>query len=192
MSPYVTFFESKIPQKFLKEQKKSFLEKNSLKKVGFGYSRDVYRYDKSTVIKIPTKGKGITGNLIEARAYQIDPNRKAWCSVFPYNGIPLLLMENVDSVWSHRPDSYWNSNKAKEWEYEAVMNELPKWCLYLRDGAQVGYNSSGKLVCYDYAWNRDFNIETEPKYLSMVKETALDFVNIHQRFRKSLDKILVG
>lgn len=188
MSTAQYFLEDLVTQLFLKNAKKTCPEIQKRKKIGFGCTREVYEYKKGYVIKYPTCFRGILCNLNEAYSYKLSPTRKAKCRIIYSNGIPLLVMEKVDSVWSHRPDSYWTSERASDLDFEAVTNELPAWCNKLRDGAQVGYNSSGKLVCYDYAWNKTFNDQTNQGYLktirNAIKQLAINNPELHRMYNK--------
>jgi len=190
MSIHRDFIEELVTQIFLKNAKKTCPEIQNRKKIGFGCTRDVYDYKKGYIIKYPKCFRGVLCNLNEAYSYKLSSYRKAKCRIIYSNGIPLLVMEKVDSVWSHRPDSYWTSERASDLDFEAVTNELPAWCNKLRDGAQVGYNSSGKLVCYDYAWNQTFNDEISKGYLKTLKVTIRQLAINNPSLRKKYNMLI--
>lgn len=86
------------------------------------------------VLKAPANEKGIHDNFYEAELYHQyrlkgDIIPKARCRIVP--GTFFLVMEKVIF-----PKDYSN---------------LPDWTNWV-DSIQVGYNSKGMLVAYDYGW----------------------------------------
>ena len=108
--------------------------------IGCGSFRVVLQETSKTVIKIPMDDMGITCNLIENLMFK-DYNESgilAKCDLFYFRKIPILRMEYV---------THWK-------ETGIPKNKLPKWANKI-DHIQVGVNSKGKVVCFDYAHNWD-------------------------------------
>lgn len=108
--------------------------KHNLEYFASGRTRVVYLLDDKFVLKAPGNEKGIRDNFYEAKLYKdfrlngsFIP--KAKCRIIP--GTFFLIMERIKF-----PVSYEN---------------LPDWTMSV-DSLQIGYNSQGLLVAYDYGW----------------------------------------
>lgn len=109
---------------------KDELELNGFKELGKGNTRIAFLSPrKNFVIKIPINQCGINDNCRENFRY--NQKRKVWYplarSRLMRNKL-ILVMEYIDT----RP-----------------LGDYPDWCDFV-DCRQVGYNSKGKLVAYDY------------------------------------------
>lgn len=103
--------------------------------LGQGRNRVVFRVSEVEVVKIPLGEIGIHGNITEADIYAREGKDGyipyAACELFySEEGIPLLRMEYIT-------------------RFSEAWSGLPKWADYV-DGCQVGYDSEGRLVAYDY------------------------------------------
>ncbi len=105
--------------------------------LGCGAFRTVFQDTKSgNVIKVPMDETGIGCNIIESELYKQygKDGILAKCKLFYFRDIPLLEMEYVT-----------------DWQECGIPKyKLPKW-VWRIDCDQVGLNSKGKMVCYDYA-----------------------------------------
>ena len=97
-----------------------------------GRTRIVFLKNDTEVIKLPLNEEGIEAQYTEVQTYKKNKKRKifAKCSLVHDNEIPVLTMEKV------RP--------AME------IKDPPSWVGFI-DCEQVGYNSQGQLLAYDYA-----------------------------------------
>ncbi|MCA8939457.1 MAG: hypothetical protein KDB07_06605 [Planctomycetes bacterium] len=102
-----------------------------------------YDPESNQFIKIPTCSEGVFHNLCEYEQYQEYCDGRCWPVHLAYCewdielsekfGLPVLRMEAVE-----------------DWADEYSVDTLPEWCFYI-DGLQVGLNSRGDLVAFDYA-----------------------------------------
>lgn len=95
--------------------------------LGHGRHRAAFLSNGGNVIKVPMCGNGVSDNAFEAAEFKRNPKYKARCR---RAGL-LLVMEFVK-------------------QHSCLAYDLPKWTHYI-DCQQVGYNSKGTLVAYDYA-----------------------------------------
>lgn len=135
---------NKIPKKtlegYLLDIERYFKKVKKYPKLGEGAFRVVLQETSKTVIKIPIDDMGISCNLIENIMFKkySQSGILAKCNLFYFKEIPILRMEYV-TLWK---------------EAGILKSKLPKWATKI-DCAQVGLNSKGKLVCFDYAHNWD-------------------------------------
>lgn len=117
------------------------------KRLGSGCTRESWLTPTGYVVKIPINDN-YQDNEREAQLWKERHNlygdRKDWklarCRLIP--GTNILVMEYIKPIeFSNR--------------YQPDSPSLPKWC-YEVDGCQVGYNSKGEIVAYDYAeWTQE-------------------------------------
>lgn len=114
------------------EHYKKFLEKH-FPVLGSGKDRVSYKINDSYVVKNPVLPETLRANYCEAQTYEMykDSPKEPYIPLAACKMIDdiLLLMEYVKPI-----DNYRN---------------VPEW-VHFTDGGQVGINSRGKLVCYDY------------------------------------------
>lgn len=101
-----------------------------------GRNRIVFIKDEQWIVKVPKNEMGILNNQQEADRYKKFGKTKdiiayAECRIeHDTNDIPLLIMEKISETI---PDK-----------------DMPEWASYV-DGNQVGLNSKGEIVAFDYA-----------------------------------------
>jgi hypothetical protein len=129
----ITYFTT-IPTKFIKLVRDTFLSNHNLKFLGKGITRQVYKYNKSFVIKFPIDFDGIKCNLIEYLAYKRFKHTKrlAKCHLIWLQGIPCLLMEFLKDTIDD--------------------NKVPSWAYKYGDGGQVGYDHKNNIKLYDFGY----------------------------------------
>jgi hypothetical protein len=102
--------------------------------LGEGLTRYVFRFSKRSVIKIPRNWGGRIANERERSYYMcggyLERDQMAACKMIG----SCLIMEYVES--------YFNCGIESQ--------SLPRWTDFV-DCQQVGLNSKGQLVAYDYA-----------------------------------------
>lgn len=103
--------------------------------LGEGSNRIVFRRKNSKwVLKIPLNPAGMNDNDAEDhyyRKWKHKSDKMARCRLVQLMDVPCLIMEYVNTE-------------------VGPLKNLPEWTLFV-DCQQVGYNSHGKLVAYDYA-----------------------------------------
>lgn len=97
-----------------------------------GRTRIVFLKNNHEVIKLPLNEEGLEAQYTEAQTYKKNKKRNifAKCSLVHDNDIPVLTMERVRPIMT--------------------IKDPPEWVGFI-DCEQVGYNSLGQLVAYDYA-----------------------------------------
>jgi hypothetical protein len=135
-------FNNSIEHDYIKMLQLEFeLLKNGWVFVGSGKDRRVVCKN-NVVIKLPVNNRGLLANKKEANLYkQTKSKRLAPCRLLK-NG--LLMMRKVSIL----NDMYPEDNE-----------QIPMWAYKMNDGAQVGIDSSGNVLAFDYAEdskNKDF------------------------------------
>ena len=109
---------------------------NGWKFVGSGRHRRVLKR-KNYVIKIPWQIEGVQANISEFKLYRKfkkeSDNGKQYapCKLINNNCLIMKYVKVIDPDFSHK--------------------EIDQWVFYLKDGAQVGYDSDGNLLAFDYS-----------------------------------------
>ena len=110
-----------------------------------GRNRFVWLH-KYCVIKFPINEYGLMDNANEYQIYKLYKNgdlnndcHYAKCRLVYFLDIPVIIMEKVNI-----------SFKLVKNYISTIKNEYGSDWTYCIDGGQVGINSSGKLVAYDY------------------------------------------
>jgi hypothetical protein len=102
-----------------------------------GRNRIVFE-SKFCVVKAPLNLEGVDDNQKEARLFNTNKkNMYAKCRLAKVHNTYLLVMERLREL-------KWNERDI-----------LPEWAKSLTDGQQVGFNSKGKILAYDYAMELD-------------------------------------
>lgn len=104
-----------------------------------GRTRVAYILNNRVVVKLPKTSLGIGDNEHEARSYTKlrHEGTRARCRLVG-NDIPVLFMQYV--------------RYASPVVLRAKLKAIPEW-VYSIDCGQVGFNSFGQLVAYDYGRN---------------------------------------
>lgn len=110
--------------------------------IGQGRHRQVWRRNNSNyVIKVPTCIRGIHDNYTEAETYKRSLKEDMYCRYAKCRLVgSLLIMEYAKHIG---PTS--DENGYIAW------NDSPQWAGAV-DCNQVGYNSRGQIVAYDYGY----------------------------------------
>lgn len=115
------------------------------KEVLVGRNRNVFILPGKIVVKIPTCLDGFTDNDWEGSISNLDDDpeeiRYARTRLCYYKDVPIVFMEYVEFI------EYVEFATSRE--IKMTLGHEPDWT-YSVDGGQVGFNSKGKLVAFDY------------------------------------------